>query len=451
MGIFPDVPYDIGAEQATLVALLHDKEAAGVVASWLRPEHFYLEKHAWVYEAIQACYNRREPPDQTNVTSELHRLERLDAIGGLDFFYRLFRAVGRVNASGVASYAAKVEQTAADRMLIHVGGEITALGYERGRSHDERRREAEEKLFAVGQRRRMERDFVSLAQTAGDVVEWLSSDEEPGLPLGLPDLDRVLGGGLMPGELAILAARPSVGKTALALTILYHVCVQHAQPAQFFSLEMSRRQLAVRLAGMHSGIDVQRIRPRRLRGGEYQLVVDALAAIALDDVLVDDTPCEEVLAMRGKARRAAATTQPALIVVDYLGLAEGAGENRTQQVATITRNLKAMARELNVPVLALAQLNRAVEGRASKIPMLSDLRDSGAVEQDADVVMFLHREDYYDKATENRGSAEVHIAKNRSGPLGVVPLYFDAPTTRFRSMTTYQSPPGYGDEYDHAA
>lgn len=445
---YPEMPYDWPAERATLAALLTSHEAVAQVASWLHPDHFGKESHAWVYEAVLACYSRREPPDRANVTSELERRGRLADLGGLAFFYRLFQDAGRVHAGAVATYAANVEQAAAARKLIHTGGEITSLGYERGRPFDERLREAEERLFALGQKRRQGSDFVTMAQVANDTLDWLCSDEQAGLATGFLDLDDKLGGGPQPGELIILAARPGVGKTAMALSILDNVCVRFAQPAQLFSLEMSRRQLAVRLAAMRAGIDVQRVRPGRLRHDEQRRIADALAAIALDDVLVDDTPCEHIEAMRAKARRAAATVQPAIIVVDYLGLAEAGGENRVQQVSAITRNLKAMAREIGCPVLALAQLNRAVEGRASKVPMLSDLRDSGSVEQDADVVMFLYREEYHDKESAQRGVAELHIAKNRSGPQGVVPLHFDARLTRFSNLLRYDSPEGYdGDDY----
>lgn len=444
--ITPDLPYDLAAEHATLAALLTDKAAIAQVATWLKPDHFYLEDHAWVYEAVLACYARREPPDRANVTSELERQGRFQTIGGLGFFYNLFRDAGRVNVAAIATYAGNVEQTAISRQMVHVGGQISILGYERGRPLEDRQREAEEQVFALGQHRRMGRDFVTLAQMASDVIEWLCSDEQAGLSTGFPDLDDKLGGGPQPGELIVLAARPGMGKTALALSILDNVCVRFAQPAQVFSLEMSRRQLIVRLAAMRAGVDVQRVRPGRLRSDEHTRIVDALAQIALDDVLVDDTPCEHIDAMRAKARRAASTTPPALIVVDYLGLAEAGGENRVQQVGYITRNLKAMAREINCPVLALAQLNRAVEGRASKVPMLSDLRDSGSVEQDADVVMFLHREDYYDRATDKAGLAELHIAKNRNGPPGVVPLQYEARLTQFRNLTHYRAPEGYSDD-----
>jgi replicative DNA helicase len=446
---YPDLPFDLAAEHATLAALLTDKAAIAQVAHWLMPDHFYLEKHAWVYEAILACYSRREPPDKANVTSELERQGRFQPVGGLGFFYNLFRDAGRPNPAAIATYAANVEQTAISRQMVHLGGQIATLGYERGRPLEERQREAEEKVFALSQHRRIKRDFVTLSQVANDTMDWLCGDEPPGLATGFHDLDELLGGGPQPGDLIILAARPGMGKTALALSIIDNVCVRFAQPAQLFSLEMSRRQFAIRLAAMRGGVDVQRIRPGRLRPDEQRKIADALASLALDDVLVDDTPCEHIDAMRAKARRAAAETPPALIVVDYLGLAEAGGENRVQQVGYITRNLKAMAREIGCPVLALSQLSRAVEARASKVPMLSDLRDSGSVEQDADAVLFLHREDYYDPNTDRKGLAELHIAKNRSGPPGVVGLHFDARLTRFNNLSRYQPVEEYGDDHDN--
>lgn len=437
-----DMPYNLTAERAILSVLLQHREAIHDVAGWLQPAHFYLEKHAWVYEAIVACYGRREPADRATVTSELERQGRYAPIGGAAFFYELFTAAGRVSAGSVAAYAATVEQAAAARDLIATGGEITILGYDTARPLDERLREAEQRLFAIGQRRRLGRDFVTLSQVAAEVLDWLAGDDDPGLSTGFPDLDAILGGGFQPGDLVIVAARPSMGKTALALTLLYHICAERQHPAQLFSLEMSRRQLALRLVAMRSGMDVQRLRPGRMRAAEIQQATEALADIALSGVLVDDTPCEDILAMRAKARRAALEATPAVIIVDYLGLAEASGENRVQQVSAITRHLKAMAREIGCPVIALSQLSRAVEGRASKVPVLSDLRDSGSVEQDADTVLFLHREEYYDKAAP-RGGAEIHVAKQRNGPLGVVPLYFEARTTRFHSAATYAAPEGY--------
>lgn len=443
----PDIPYDLAAERAVLAAILHDRNAVTEVVAWLVPDHFYLEKHAWVYEAMLACYHRREPPDRANITSELERQGRYTAIGGSAFFYELFSAVGRISPTSVASYAANVEQAATARDLIAAGGEIAALGYTTARPLEDRIRDAEERLFAIGQRRRLTRDFVTMASVANDTLDWLASDDEAGLSTGFYDLDNVLGGGLQPGDLVILAARPSMGKTALALSLLDYIGITAKRPAQMFSLEMARRQLAVRLAAMRAGVDTQRIRPGRLSERDFRAIADALAAIALDHILVDDTPCEHIDAMRAKARRAAAQQRPELIIVDYLGLAEAGGDNRVQEVSRITRNLKAMAREIGCPVIALSQLSRAVEGRAVKVPMLSDLRDSGSVEQDADVVMFLHREEYYDKHTDKKGVAELHIAKNRNGPLGVVPLRFDARLTQFGNLDTYRAPEGY----DYAA
>lgn len=444
------VPRDEIAERAVLGSVIRDPEAIGHVAGWLTAEHFYLEKHALIYEAMLACYHQGVAPVRHAVITELRRRVVTLPSGEERTAYDVVGGAGGIAAiagdgptpSRIAHYAEEVEAAAVGRALVETGAEITILGYDTRRPIGERIAAAEERLFRIGQRRRLARDFVTMAHVASETMDWLASDVEPGLPLGFPDLDDKLSGGLQPGDLCILAARPSVGKTSMALSILNSVCIEQGRPAQMFSLEMSRRQLAIRLAAMRAGLDVSKVRPGKLGEREMRLMAEALSQIALDGVLVDDTPCEHIDAMRAKARRAAAQTPPALIVVDYLGLAESDGENRVQEVSKISRHLKAMAREIGCPVLALSQLSRAVEGRAVKVPMLSDLRDSGAVEQDADQVMFLHRPGVYDQQVD-ASVTELHIAKNRNGPIGVVPLYFDGPRTQFRSLSHYSAPEGY--------
>jgi replicative DNA helicase len=423
----PTLPYDLQAERAALGAILLDRDAVTQVAGWLQPEHFYLEKHDLIYRAALACYSRREPPDLATVAAELRRQDQLELVGGASFLGELAAEVP--TAVHIEYYGRTVEETAAGRQLIQTGGKIAALGYDTTRPIGERIAGAEELVFNVGRRRKTGRDFVSFSQVANETLEWLTGDDSPGLLTGFYDLDDKLQG-LQPGDLVIIGARPSMGKTAMALALVDHICITLGQPAQIFSLEMNRRSLMVRLAAMRARIDVQRVRPGRLAADEMERFIDALSRLALDDLLVDDTPCEHIDAMRAKARRSAATVAPAMVVVDYLGLAEADGENRVQEVSKITRNLKAMARELECPVIALSQLSRAVEGRAVKVPTLADLRDSGSVEQDADIVMFLHRPEYYDKR-ERPGIAEVHIAKQRNGPLGTVELVFDGPRTQF--------------------
>jgi replicative DNA helicase len=264
-----------------------------------------------------------------------------------------------------------------------------------------------------------------------------------GVPTGYTDLDE-LTGGLQPSDLIILAARPSVGKTSLALSLAYNVAFQSNSTVGVFSLEMSRDQLVQRMLSMHTGIDMQRLRTGNLRGDELNLALEGMGVLSEIPIYIEDTPGLSINEVRSKARRLHAEAGVDLLMIDYLQLMSGKrSDNRVQEVSEISRGLKALARELNVPVIALSQLSRAVEGRQSHVPMLSDLRESGSIEQDADIVMFIYREELYDKETEKKGIAEIHMAKHRNGPLGVIPLRFEARTTRFQNLERYRAPEGY--------
>ncbi len=439
------IPYDLQAERAVLGSILLDREAIVAIAGWLPSEYFYLEKHALIYEAMLACYGRREPPDLTTVATELRRQERLDLVGGLALLGELLSEVP--TAVHIEYYARSVERTAVLRRLIEVGGKITALGYDESESLEVTLDKAEAELFTVSQRRSTQ-DFVHIGQIVNALFTQIETLQERrgevvGVPTGYTDLDE-LTGGLQPSDLIILAARPSVGKTSLALSLAYNVAYQANQTVGVFSLEMSRDQLVQRMLSMHTGIDMQRLRTGNLRGDELNLALEGMGVLSEIPIYIEDTPGLSINEVRSKARRLHAEAGVDLIMIDYLQLMSGRrSDNRVQEVSEISRGLKALAREIHVPVIALSQLSRAVEGRTSHVPMLSDLRESGSIEQDADIVMFIYREELYDKETDKKGIAEVHIAKHRNGPLGIIPLRFEARTTRFQNLERYRAPEGY--------
>lgn len=441
------LPHNFEAERATLGAILLDREAIIPLAPWLQPTHFYVESHAWIYEAQLTCYHRRVPPDLTTIADELRRAERLDKIGGVPFLIELSNSVP--TAYHVEYYARIVERTAVLRSLIQAGAKITALGYDESDDIEQTLDAAEQELFTVSQRRGTQ-DFVPLSNIVDTYYEYLHQIDErgpelSGTPTGLIDFDKMTGG-LQRSDLLILAARPGVGKSSLAMSVAFNIATQQHKSVGVFSLEMGREQLLQRLLATHTGIDSQKLRTGRLSITELQTLTDALNYFAAVPIFIDDTAGITISELRAKARRLQAEQGLELLIIDYLQLVNGSGrrgDNRVQEVSEISRSLKALARELNIPVLALSQLSRAVEGRTSHVPVLADLRESGSIEQDADMVMFIYREEMYDKDTDKKGIAELHIAKHRNGPLGVVNLFFDQRTTRFRNMSVYQSPEGY--------
>ncbi len=441
------LPHNEAAERATLGAIFLDREAIVPIAAWLLPEHFYSEKQAWVFEAQLACYNRRTPPDLTTVADELRRKERLDQIGGIPFLIDLSNSVP--TAYHVEYYARIVERTAVLRRLIQAGGKIAALGFDETDDVEQTLDAAEQELFNVSQRRGIQ-GFVPLAQVVDQYYEYLSDVQErgpemTGLSTGFVDFDRMTGG-LHKSDLMILAARPGVGKSSLAMTMAFNIAMQQRAPVGVFALEMGRDQLLQRLLATHTGIDSQKLRTGRITTNELTTLMDAMGQLSAAPIYIDDTPGVTVNELRSKTRRLQAEHGLEVLIIDYLQLMSGSGrrnDNRVQEVSEISRSLKSLARELNIPVIALSQLSRAVEGRTSHVPVLADLRESGSIEQDADLVMFIYREEMYDKDTDKKGIAEIHIAKHRNGPLGTVSLFFDQRTTRFRDLAPYHSPEGY--------
>lgn len=440
----PTLPNNIDAERATLGSILLNRDALAAVASWLKTEYFYLERHGQIYEAMLQCFNNRVPPDTRTVAEELRRRGQLDLIGGVVYLSELVETVP--TSYHIEFYARAVERTAVLRRLINTGAQIAALGYDEQNEIDETIDKAEALLFDIAQKRTSQ-DFVHISQVVDSYYEQLNYLQEHrgevmGVQTGYRDFDQITGG-LQRSDLIILAARPGTGKTSFAMSIAYNVAMYYTNTVAVFSLEMGREQLVQRLISMETQIDTHRLRLGQVPDQQLKVVFDAMGRLAQAPIYIEDTPGISVMELRSKARRLQSQHGCDLIVIDYLQLMSGRGkENRVQEVGEISRGLKALARELNVPVIALSQLSRAVEGRQSHVPMLSDLRESGSIEQDADIVMFIYRDELYNKESDKKGIAEIHIAKHRNGPVGVVNMRFDPSTTRFSDLT-YRTPEGY--------
>ncbi|MEJ2733665.1 MAG: replicative DNA helicase [Anaerolineae bacterium] len=427
-------PQSVEAEEAVLGSILIDPDAVIRVAAMLKPEDFYREKHGWVYETALILHERREPIDFLTVCDELERRGQLEEVGGAAFITTLINVVP--TSIHAEHYARIVERTATRRRLIEAAGQIAALAYQEAEDVDEVVDRAEQVLFGVSERR-ISRELIPIKQVLSeyyDRIEYLTrhQGEMIGIPTGFTDIDKLLGG-LQRSDLVILAARPSVGKTSLALSFAHNAAKKHGQRVAFFSLEMSDEQVVQRLISAETGINAQRLRRGDIEQDEWGRFIKATSDLAETHIYIDDTPSISALELRTKARRLHAEIGVDLIVVDYLQLMRGdfRSENRVQEISSISRALKALARELNVPVLALSQLSRGVESRTDKRPILSDLRESGALEQDADVVIFIYRDEMYNENTERPNIADIMVAKHRNGPTGSVSLYFRKELAQF--------------------
>ncbi|MFN2164742.1 MAG: replicative DNA helicase, partial [Anaerolineae bacterium] len=410
------VPANPEAEQAVLGSLLIDPDAVIKVASFLKAEDFYQEKNGWIFQAILDLHERREPADFVTVTDELERRRQLAEVGGSPYVLDLINAVP--TAIHVEHYAHIVERTSVLRKLIRAAGQIAQLAYdETTEDVQEVVDRAEQIVFGVAENR-AQRDLTAVRTIMPDVVDRIDflyhhRGEILGVPTGFKLLDRVLGG-LQKSDLIILAARPGVGKTSLAVSIAQNAARKYGKRVALFSLEMSNEQLVQRMLAAETGIDSQRLRLGDIHGeDEWHRLMEAAGALSETHIFIDDTPAVTAMELRTKARRLYAEHDLDMIVVDYLQLMSGGGrnENRVQEISNISRGLKGLARELNLPVLALSQLSRAVESRQDKRPILSDLRDSGSIEQDADVVLFIYREEMYVEETERQNIADVIVSK----------------------------------------
>lgn len=382
-------PVNIEAERATLGSILLNREAIIAIAAWLQPNDFYMEHHAWVYDAMLTCYNARIPPDTRTVSEELRRQERLEKIGGVSYLATLVDAVP--TSYHIEYYAQIVQRTSLLRRLINAGGKIAALGYDEQEDIETALDKAEGVLFEVSQRRATD-DFVHIGNVIDNYYEQINYLQEHhgevvGIPTGFRDLDEVTGG-LQRSDLIILAARPSVGKSSCAMSLAYNVASEYQHTVGVFSLEMGREQLVQRLLAMNTGINTQKLRTGQVREQELQVVMEAMGRLASIPIYIEDTAGLSIMEVRSKCRRLQARTGIDLVIIDYLQLMQGRrSDNRVQEVSEISRGLKALARELNVPIIALSQLSRAVEGRTSHVPMLSDLRESGCLTGDTRVYL----------------------------------------------------------------
>lgn len=421
-------PQNVDAEESVLGALLIDKDAMYKVAPVLLPEHFYNDANAEIYSAILTLYERREPADLVTVPEELKRKKKFDHIGGLTYLSQL---VSKVPTSAhVEYYANIIRDSYTKRKLISTASSITESAFEENSLASDMLDRAERQLFSISQSH-VKNYFVSISSVLEGSFDRLDElHKNPGdlrgIPTGLKGLDEKLSG-LQDSNLIILAARPSVGKTSLALNIAQYAAVSKKVPVAIFSLETSREQLVDRMLSGQADVDGWRITTGRLEEEDFRKIGEAMGELAEAPIFIDDTAGISVMEMRTKARRLQMEHQIKLIIVDYLQLVRGTNrDNRVQEVSEISQSLKNLARELKVPVLALSQLSRAIESRGEKRPQLSDLRESGSIEQDADVVMFLYRED-----EENRGDIKLLISKHRNGPTGELSLYFKGERTKF--------------------
>ncbi|HZS94146.1 MAG TPA: replicative DNA helicase [Chloroflexota bacterium] len=431
------LPQNIEAEQAVLGSLLIDPRAIEKVSSFLKPDDFYLPVNAEVYRSMLALHERDMPGDVVTVSDHLEARDRLDDMGGSAYLASLASIVP--TSINVEHYARIVERLAVLRRLVDAGGRIAALGYDERLDAEDALEEAEKTLFDIS-RLRVTRDFQPLSRILALVYEKMDMihDHESsitGITTGYIDLDR-LTSGLQRSDLIILAARPSMGKSSLMLNIAHTVAKKERLPVGIFSVEMSAEQLAHRLISIEGEIDSQKLRTGRMTESDWDRLVRAVGVLSDMPIFIDDTPSLSTVEMRSKARRLHAEQGLGLLIIDYLQLMQGGSrENRVQEISAISRALKAVARELEVPVLALSQLSRAPEQRPNHEPMLSDLRESGSIEQDADVVMFIYRDKVYNPETEQPNVADVIIAKHRNGPTGKIHLFWQEALMKFNDLT----------------
>ena len=443
-------PQNAEAEASLLGALLIDGDAIVKVADNLSPIDFYDKRHERIYEAITQLYERRQSIDVLTLSDILKNNGHLDNIGGPAYLTELTNYVP--TAAHAEQYADIVAQKAMRRRLIAASKQISGLGYDESRQLRELIEEAETSLFQVSQQH-IKQDVISLETILADSFDRLDDlhkDKQKirGLPTGYKGLDNILAG-FQRSDLVVLAARPSMGKTALALNFAHNIAVQSSQPVLIFSLEMSKEQLVDRLLAMESGVDAWALRTGNLTDADFEKIGQAMGTLSEAQIFIDDSPGITISDLRTKARREAHQRELGLIVVDYLQLMSGGNRftsegNRVQEISEISRGLKGIARELNVPILALSQLSRSVESRHPQIPQLADLRESGSIEQDADVVAFIYCEDYYNPETDRRNLADIFIKKHRNGPIGGVELYFDREKQRFRSVDSRHKDQPFG-------
>jgi replicative DNA helicase len=439
-------PHSIEAEQSVLGGLLLDNGAADRIADFLSGDHFYSDAHRLLYNAIMQLIGDNKPADVVTVAEALGSINKLDYVGGLSYLAALVENVP--TAANIRRYAEIVHERAILRRLAAAGGEIAESAFHPlGRSVREILDQAETKVFEIAEHgARGQQGFQDIRPLLTQVVErieFLYNRDNPsdvtGIATGFTDLDRMTSG-LQEGDLIVIAGRPSMGKTSLALNIAEHIALVLKMPVAIFSMEMGATQLAMRLMGSVGRLDQQKIRTGRLTNDDWERLSGALGKLNDAPIHIDETPAMNALEVRARSRRLARQYGGKLgaIVVDYLQLMQAVsdGENRATEISEISRSMKALAKELKVPVLALSQLNRSLEQRPNKRPVMSDLRESGAIEQDADVILFIYRDEVYNPDTQEKGVAEIIIGKQRNGPIGMVRLAFLGENTRFENLAS---------------
>jgi len=433
------IPHNREAEEAVVGAVLINPEAYYDLAQFLQADDFYIHRHRWIWEAFNRLHEKRIPLDFLTVTEELQSAGQLAEIGGPAYLTALLNQVP--TSLHAEAYGRMVEATSIRRRLLTSANQIATLAYNEQESVENVIEESEKSIFNVSERR-LKKDLLPISTVLSDYydrIDELAKRPEDifGVPTGFVDLDRTLTG-LQPSDLLIIAGRPGQGKSGFLLSVAKNAALLHKKNVAIFSLEMSNEQVVQRLLAQETGIDSQRLRNGKLNENEWPLLTHAIEVLGDTHIYLDDTPALTPLAMRTKCRRLQMEFGLDLVILDYIQLMGGdtRNENRVQEVSYITRSLKVLARELNVPVLAAAQLSRAVEQREKKRPILSDLRESGSLEQDADIVMFIYREDQYEEETEKQNVAEIIIAKHRNGPTGSVELIFMSHLAKFVDAAT---------------
>jgi len=439
-------PHDRTSEMALIGGVLLDNESINAALEILRPEDFYVRSHQLIFEAMIQLNEKLEPIDVVTLSSELKKTKALEQAGGFEYLSQVVDSTP--TAANVAYYARVVRALSLRRKLIHEISEISANAYSVSGDIDSFIDEVESRIFKVSEARTSP-SFAKISDLVkGSIKEverlYANQGQLTGVPSGFRDLDELLSG-LQPSDLIIIAGRPAMGKTSFVLSMARHIGIEARKPVAVFSLEMSKEQIVMRMLCAEGKVGNSKVRSGKLSENDFPRLVEAASKLAQADIFVDDTPALSVLEMRAKARRLHREKPLACVIVDYLQLMRGTSrksERREQEISEISGSLKALAKELNVPVIALSQLNRSVESRQDKRPMMSDLRESGAIEQDADIIGFVYRDEVYNPETPDKGIAELIISKHRNGALGTVRLSFQGEFTVFENLAE-------GPQYDY--
>lgn len=442
-----ELPQSVDVEASLLGAIIIDPDAIVKVADIVRPIDFYDERHRLIYEGTLRLYEQQSPIDVLTLSEDLKAEGVLKEVGGGAYLTQLTNTVP--TSTNAEQYASIVATKSIRRRLISASNEIAQIGHDEKRTIAELVEEAEAKLFEVSQRH-VGNDIISMEAILADSFDRLDGLHKDkgtirGVPTGYKDMDAKLAG-FQKSDLIILAARPSMGKTAMALNLAQNIAVKSEKPVLLFSLEMSKEQLVDRMLASEAGVNSWNLRTGNLSDSDFEKIGHAMGTLSEAQIFIDDSPGITVSDLRTKARREAHKRELGLIIVDYLQLMSGGSKfrgdgNRVQEISEISRGLKGVARELNVPVIALSQLSRSVESRSPQIPQLSDLRESGSIEQDADVVLFLYRDDYYNPDTSEKPNIlDIFISKHRNGPTGKIEIYFDRERQKMLNLDTKHAP-----------